>query len=199
MDYDAWLVDLDGTLYRGRPLRVLMAVELLVHGWAVVNPLRVFRRHHELLRAENYDGPLAPYEEQVDRAARELGCPPAQLRAIVERWMIHRPTRWIRVFRRRQLLRELRAFRSAGGKLALVSDYPARAKLEALCAGDLFDCVVANGEPGGAARLKPHPSGFLAAAAALSTPPERCLVVGDRDDADGAAARAAGMAFRRVS
>jgi HAD superfamily hydrolase (TIGR01509 family) len=58
--------------------------------------------------------------------------------------------------------------------------------------------VVASGENGGPTRLKPHPDGMLRAARALGVEPSRCLVIGDRDDADGAAARAAGMAFRRV-
>jgi beta-phosphoglucomutase-like phosphatase (HAD superfamily) len=39
---------------------------------------------------------------------------------------------------------------------------------------------------------------MLRAAAALEVEPSACLVIGDRDDADGEAARAAGMAFRRI-
>ncbi|HMJ15422.1 MAG TPA: HAD-IA family hydrolase, partial [Polyangiaceae bacterium] len=62
----------------------------------------------------------------------------------------------------------------------------------------LFDTVVASGEPDGPRRLKPHPDGYLAAAQRLGVPAERCLVIGDRQDADGAAATAAGMQFRWV-
>ena len=71
-------------------------------------------------------------------------------------------------------------------------------KLDALGAGDLFDCVVASGEPGGPELLKPHPDGMLKAARALGELPEACLVIGDRTDADGEAARRAGMAFRLI-
>ncbi|HEV8245640.1 MAG TPA: HAD family hydrolase, partial [Polyangiaceae bacterium] len=77
-----------------------------------------------------------------------------------------------------------------------VSDYPAQRKLAALGTPELFDVVVASGEPGGPRRLKPHPEGFLRAAEALGVAPARCLVIGDREDADGLAARAAGMGFR---
>jgi HAD superfamily hydrolase (TIGR01549 family) len=112
--------------------------------------------------------------------------------------MIERPGRWLAAFRRRALLAEIEAFRSAGGRTALVSDYPARRKLEALGASALFDAVVASGEPGGPRRLKPHPDGYLRAAELLEVEPVSCLVIGDRDDADGEAARAAGMAFRRI-
>ena len=63
---------------------------------------------------------------------------------------------------------------------------------------ELFDVVVASGEPGGPSRLKPHPGGMLKAADALGVAPRDCLVIGDREDADGVAAQAAGMAFRLV-
>ena len=96
------------------------------------------------------------------------------------------------------MMEEIAKFRALGGKTALVSDYPARQKLRALRAEGHFDVVIANGEAGGPERLKPHPDGYLLAAAQLGVPPEQCLVIGDRDDADGAAARHAKMAFRLI-
>jgi HAD superfamily hydrolase (TIGR01509 family) len=80
----------------------------------------------------------------------------------------------------------------------LVSDYPALKKLHALGHANLFDTVVASGEAEGPRRLKPHPDGYLAAASRLGIEPEHCLVIGDRIDADGKAAEAAGMQFRLV-
>ena len=88
--------------------------------------------------------------------------------------------------------------RSEGVRTALVSDYPASEKLGCMGVEHLFDTVVANGEPGGATRLKPDPQCLLLAASRLGIEPHRCLVIGDRDDADGMAASAAGMAFYRV-
>ena len=80
----------------------------------------------------------------------------------------------------------------------VVSDYPARKKLSALGVTDLFDAIVASGEPGGPVALKPDPRGYLLAAEQVGIPAAECLVIGDRDDADGEAARRAGMQFRRV-
>jgi beta-phosphoglucomutase-like phosphatase (HAD superfamily) len=116
----------------------------------------------------------------------------------VETWMIERPGKWLRWFRRRRLLAAIAAFRGGGGRTALVSDYPARKKLARMEVAHLFDAVVANGEPGEAGRLKPDPAGFLAAAQRLGVAPAACLVIGDRDDADGAAARRAGMDYQAV-
>jgi HAD superfamily hydrolase (TIGR01549 family) len=197
MDHDAWLVDLDGTLYHPLPVKAALAAELALAGWDAIGTLRRFRHEHERLREDPPDG-MDPYTTQLERTARVLGSDTESVRAHVTEWMHERPGRWIRLFRRRGLLDEIRSFRARGGRTALVTDYPARAKLEALGAAEFFETIVSSGEPGGPTRLKPHPEGYLLAANALRVAPERCLVIGDRDDADGAAARAAKMAFRLV-
>jgi FMN phosphatase YigB (HAD superfamily) len=195
---DAWLVDLDGTLYHARPVKLAMAAELALGGWSALAVLRRFRQEHERLRRELVDPVPSPYALQLDRTAEALGRPRAEVEQLIEKWMIERPGKWLRRARRSGLLSEIADYRRGGGRTALVSDYPAKRKLAALGADTLFDVVVANGEPGGPGRLKPWPDGLLQAAAELGVPAERCLVLGDRDDADGAAARAAKMGFRRV-
>jgi HAD superfamily hydrolase (TIGR01549 family) len=202
--YDAWLVDLDGTLYTARWVRLAMAMELAIFGWSAVATLRRFRHEHEALRDELIAGSAlaasyaSPFAAQVSRTAVALAVPPEQVEAIVRAWMIDRPQKWIRRFRRSSLLAELRDFRARGGRTALVSDYPAQKKIQALGTGDLFEVIVASGEEQSPRNLKPDPEGYLHAAELLQVEPSRCLVIGDRDDADGAAARAAKMDFRLV-
>ncbi len=196
--YRAWLVDLDGTLYRASWVRLAMTAELLAGGGRSVRVLRVFRQEHERLRAELVKPVSSPYEEQLRRAAERLGRDVSEVRRVVDYWMVCRPGKWLRLFRRRRLLAEIAGFRQQGGRTAVVSDYPAAQKLAALGAASLFDVVVANGESGGPNRLKPWPDGYLLAAERLGMAAEECLVVGDRQDADGEAARRAGMAFRRI-
>lgn len=198
MSARAWLVDLDGTLYTARWVKLAMAAELALGGWGAVSTLRRFRREHELLRDELDQDVESPFSLQVERTAAALSVDRVLVERHVTEWMIERPQKWIRRFKRQGLLDEISSFRAAGGKTALVSDYPASAKLAALEASGLFDSVVASGEAGGPRRLKPHPDGYLEAARRLNVPPNECLVIGDREDADGAAARAAGMAFRKV-
>jgi HAD superfamily hydrolase (TIGR01549 family) len=196
--YDAWLVDLDGTLYWPLGVRLAMAAELALFGLHKAARLRHFRHEHERLRADPNAPEGDPFREQLERAAKGLRLSAAELEVDVRNWMVERPARYLRWFRRKPLLAEIAAFRAAGGRTALVSDYPARRKLDALGVRDLFEVVVASGEPDGPRRLKPNPDGYLRAGRALGVAPELCLVVGDRDDADGAAARAGGMAFRRI-
>lgn len=193
----AWLVDLDGTLYHARYLKLAMAVELGLLGVWNVPVLRRFRHEHEQLRLDQTisDG---PYATQLERTAKATGCTLAEIERITSTWMIERPRKWVRLFRRRSLISALERYRALGGRCALVSDYPATRKLDALGCGHLFDVVVANGEAGGPPALKPRPDGYLRAAESLGVPPARCLVIGDRPDADGEAARAAGMEFFRI-
>lgn len=199
----AWLVDLDGTLYTPLWVKFGMAAELGLLGAVHARSLRQFRHAHEELREAFRDDPTltlstSPFDEQLRRAAEKLGTDVERLRALVSSWMIERPGKWLRLARRASLLKEIADFHAAGGRTALVSDYPASAKLRALGASELFDVVVANGEHAELRHLKPRPEGFLLAARTLGVEPGACLVIGDRDDADGAAARAAGMDFRLV-
>lgn len=194
----AWLVDLDGTLYRAAPLKALMAAELITSGWGAVSVLRAFRRQHEHLRHHPQDCAGDPFVTQLRRTAQQLNVSQQEVAGVVQRWMFERPGKWLGLCARRSLLTAIAAHRSSGGRTALVSDYPAQVKLRALGADHLFDAVVAAGEPGGPAYLKPSPAGYRLAAQALGVSTGDCLVLGDRLDADGAAAGAAGMAFHLV-
>lgn len=196
--HDAWLIDLDGTLYLPSPVKWAMAGELLLLGLGSVPILRQFRSQHEQLRSQGGQCDPSPFEEQIRRTAESAHMDIVQVQQIVDDWMFRRPCKWLPRFRRESLLNEIKAFRDEGGRTALVSDYPAQVKLAAMGVATLFDRVIANGEPGGPKRMKPSPEGLLLAATSLEAEPKRCLVIGDRQDADGAAAAQAGMEFRLV-
>jgi FMN phosphatase YigB (HAD superfamily) len=196
-NFAAWLIDLDGTLYWQLPVRLAMACELALFGSGDLRLVARFRREQEALRRGG-PTPGCPYQTQLERTARALGREATAIAGTISRWMEERPGKWLRLCRRRRLLQQVAAFQQAGGRTALVSDYPARQKLAALQSENLFDIVVACGEPDGPTELKPSPQGYLLAAQRLGVEPSRCLVIGDRDDADGEAARRAGMDFWQV-
>ena len=181
-----------------------MAAELAIFGWSALPTLRRFRHEHERLREDEQAGVAlaveygSPFAAQLARTASALKRPVGDVERVVQEWMFERPCKWMGRFLRRGLIAEIRDFRARGGKTALVSDYPASRKIEAIGLRSLFDVVVANGEDEGPKRLKPDPEGYLRAAARLKVEPARCLIIGDRDDADGGAARAGNMAFRLV-
>jgi FMN phosphatase YigB (HAD superfamily) len=158
--YSAWLVDLDGTLYRQLPVKLAMTAELMLFGWSSIQTLRTFRQAHESLRhLEVVAMELSPFERQLDHSASLLGRPRHDVERTVREWMFERPLKWVARSKRQALLEALAAYRAAGGKTALVSDYPASGKLSALGAVSLFDVVVSSGEPGGPSPVKPHPEG----------------------------------------
>lgn len=84
--------------------------------------------------------------------------------------------------------------REAGFLLGSASnnDDALEAQLASVGVRDLFGALKDSGREGVA---KPDPELLLRAARELSVPPAHCLYVGDVDRVDGAAARAAGMAF----
>jgi len=199
----AWLIDLDGTLYSPKPVQLAMAAELLLSGPHRISLLQAFRRHHESLRHElglssDLEFLPSPFDEQLRRTADKEGVDVKVLRQLVNGWMMARPGKWLRLSRRRRLLSAIGEFRMRGGKTAIVSDYPAEQKLAALGCRQLFDLVVSNGEHPRLTRLKPAPDGMQIAADELGVLASECLVIGDREDADGAAARAAGMSFHLI-
>jgi HAD superfamily hydrolase (TIGR01509 family) len=175
-----------------------MGMELVLAGPRRAALIRHFRLQHEAVREREIPADSTPFDAQLLLAAEAARAPVDVMRKAVETLMFERPARYLRLFRRTRLLGEISAFRARGGRTAIISDYPAEGKLVAMNVRDLFDIVVANGDLESPRRMKPDPDGMLRAAALLRVPPDRCLVIGDRDDADGGAARAAGMGFRKV-
>jgi HAD superfamily hydrolase (TIGR01509 family) len=197
-DFAAWLIDLDGTLYRQKPVRAVMALQVALQGRSVVPVIQEFRREHERLHHVSLPAGANPFELQIERTADRLCVDSEDVQEIIEQWMFVRPLPWLRLFRRRQLLGQIAKFRARGGKTAVVSDYPASRKLAAMGIAGQFELVVAAGEPDGPHQLKPSPAGYLLAASTLGVGPDECLVIGDRADVDGEAARRAGMHYWQV-
>src|SRR5690606_10259497 len=102
--FDAWLVDLDGTLYRPRPLKLMMALSVVLLGWRHIRLLRRFRHEHEALREHLTEPVDSPYEIQIARTASALDLSVAEVQRVVTRWMVERPGPFIAWFRRRALL-----------------------------------------------------------------------------------------------
>ncbi len=180
-----------------------MALELMLFGWTALATIRAFRKAHEELRDEaERDETLSfspsPFDEQIRRAAIHCGSNEKRVRRLVNIWMFQRPGKWLRLSLRKELIREIEAYRAAGGKTALVTDYPAQVKLKSMGLEHLFDQVVASGETPQLERLKPAPDSIQLALKHANLQAEDALMIGDRLDADGAAAQAAGVAFRQV-
>ncbi len=194
--------DVDGTLYHQGLLRACMAVELTASVLTLSNgrrrealtvwrQLAVFRRSREALKGIAA-GPESLERLQYEQPAQQLGCPPLELESVVTEWMQVRPLRYLSYCRRRGLIGFLQRLVERGCRVAVLSDYPAVAKLKALGI-EGYVHVALSATDAGVNALKPHPRGFLRVCEAMGLRPADVLYVGDRADVDLVGARSAGM------
>jgi HAD superfamily hydrolase (TIGR01549 family) len=192
---DGVIFDIDGTLFDHLALRRPMMVQLLASVLTLRLPprdlraLQLFRRERDRLAFQEADH---IGRRQYEVVAQKLGRSAAEIEAIADHWMCRRPLAFVSRYAFPGTSDLMQALRRRGLRLGVFSDYPADAKLRALGLEVEVACDAAQPEIG---RLKPHPEGFLHVARALGVEPPRCLVIGDRDDRDGAAALRGGFPF----
>ncbi|AEG94928.1 HAD family hydrolase [Ramlibacter tataouinensis] len=189
---DLVVFDVDGTLYDQRRLRLAMLRRLLGHtlrtrSLQTLRVLRSFRRVREQLGEEAGVNFLV---EQYSRTARLHGCAPEQVERLATDWMETRPLDLLAAARYPHVDAVFAGLRAAGKQVAVFSDYPAVAKLQAL---GLAAQPVVSACDAAVARLKPDPTGLLAILRATGVAPSRTLMVGDRFDRDAAVADRAGV------
>ncbi len=190
----ALVFDVDGTLYRpGRVKRGMLKRLVRAHltqPRALLRTLRglqAYRKTHERLRGREGEGGGFLGEVQLSCAADLSGLDRELLAGLVERWMEREPLDLVAAARRPGLVKLLERARERGLSLGVYSDYPARAKLEALQVAPFFEAVVCAQDPE-VGKLKPDPRGIRRALALLGADPEGALYVGDRVGIDDAAA-----------
>jgi putative hydrolase of the HAD superfamily len=191
----AVVFDVDGTLYDQHGMRLRMARELALRCLARPATLRdariltTFRR----LREELAEGEATGIGRlQYDRTAERLGLPVDRIEAVVEEWILRRPLRHAAACRRAGVRRLFAELRGGGHGIGVWSDYPAAGKLAAM--GLTADAVVCATDPE-VDRLKPRPEGLTRLLGILGVGPAEALVIGDRDERDGEAARRAGCPY----
>jgi HAD superfamily hydrolase (TIGR01549 family) len=196
----AVLLDVDGTLYHQRHLRLLIALELCTlplttlsirsayHTWRSIRHLRCVRE--ELRSWGESTGCLARL--QYAEAAKQTQDQPAAVENAVSEWLYKRPLKYLRLCRHPGIEAFLSFLEHRGLQVGVFSDYPAIDKLKALGLFDRIPVVLCATDPEINA-FKPHPKGFLRACAIWGVPPEEVLYVGDRPEVDAAGAAAAGM------
>lgn len=195
------LFDLDGTLYRAKPLRKKMLVEL---GLATLRGglgrrsrrrlkvIKAYRHALEELRHNEEAAPQGWRDAQYERAAELASVDPQTVRDVTAEWMEARPLKHLPPCGRPHLRETLIALADAGLALGVFSDYPVQAKLEALGIADLLPVQLHAGMDG-VPRPKPHPDGLLRGCELLGLEPPACVYVGDRPEVDAVSAQAAGF------
>jgi len=184
--------DVDGTLYDQRAMRSRMLRELMINTAetrSLVTPrvLRNYRRAREAVaRLEVPD-----FEESlIARSAKLSRVGPDTVRTIVKEWIERRPIAHIRACRYPYISELFAALSRNEKRIGIFSDYPASDKLRGM---DLSaDYVVAAGDAS-VGILKPHPKGLRFLMDLSGVGPSETIMIGDRIEKDGEAARRAGV------
>lgn len=196
MNYKAVIFDLDGTLYDNSVLKLLVPIYNAGHLRLVLaeraarksmagewtgTPQEVFKRLFDTISSSTDTNPQA-----IGQWYRESYMP-SMIKA-VERFCHKRS--WVDGV--------LAGLKRQGCRTACFSDYDfVEQKLRALRIDpSSFDLIIDAAQAGG---LKPCKESFAAVAAGLGVAAADTLVVGDREDTDGAGAASAGMHFLNVS
>lgn len=193
----AVVFDVDGTLYDQRSMRRRMATALLFHclrhpgDVGLLRTVQAFRQIREELGVEEV-GDVATL--QYTRPAERLKVPPQNVRRVAEHWLGERPLAHLPACRAPGIDKLFEALQATDRRIAIFSDYSIEDKLEAL--GLRADLCVSALDPD-VDRLKPNARGLERILERLELPAEACVMIGDRDDRDGEAARRVGMPYLR--
>lgn len=190
------LFDVDGTLYHQFPVRLVMCCQLLLHLYTPVKLYKMikiiysYRKAQEELRHNR--NVHANSTSQIDRTVEKTGESHFFVREITEEWFEKKPLPFLKFFRRKGIVPVLDYLQGRDVKLGVYSDYPARAKLQALGLRKYFSTVISASDEE-VVGFKPISNGFFIASLKMGLKPEEILYVGDRVAVDGAGAMAAGM------
>jgi FMN phosphatase YigB (HAD superfamily) len=180
--------DVDGTLYRQRPLRMKIARDLAAYtirnrDLKVVSVLTKYRR----IREQMGDEQIVDFDQLlVAKTAAASVCSEEFVRAVVSEWMEVRPLSYLARCLYPKVPELFEGLRSRGKIIGVLSDYPAKAKLAAM--GLTANHVVSAGDEG-VGVLKPHARGLELLMAAGKATADETIVIGDRVDRDGLVAK----------
>ncbi len=115
-----------------------------------------------------------------------------KVRKIVCEWMENKPLNSLAKFRFPDLLPFMNWLLKNKIEIAYFSDYPTKKKLAALEVPSGLTVCATDAEVN---KLKPDPQGLKIITQKLNLDPGDCLMIGNRDDRDGEAARRIGMPY----
>jgi HAD superfamily hydrolase (TIGR01549 family) len=182
--------DVDGTLYKQRPLRLMMGRDMLVHtvakfDWNAIRVISAYRRIKERLAVEE----VVDFERVlVAETAKATSTSTETVHEMVSEWIETRPLRYLKSCLFSGVPQLFAGLQRAGKKIGIFSDYPATEKLAAMELAAHH--VVAASDVG---MLKPHARGLESLMAAARVAAQETLFIGDRADRDGVAGQRAGV------
>ncbi len=194
------ILDVDGTLYSQRKLRVYMGKEIIFsfiqYPLITIREIRImlsFRKYREALRGETW-GHGYLNKKQYEVVAQHMKVKEEEVRRVVGKWIYILPLGYLSRCKYVGVENFIGLCKDRGKKIAVFSDYPSREKLVALGLWDLVDTVVSSTDQDVNA-FKPCGRGLIKILDIFGIAPEDALYIGDRIDTDYGASNYAGVDF----
>jgi len=193
-DIQLVVFDVDGTLYNQKKLRIRMMLELLKQtflapDFAIFSIIKHYRDIREALGDEEVDDFEAILLAQTSQLT---GYSEDKIKGVIHDWIETKPLPFLLDCRFDGLLALFSAIKKQGKIIGILSDYKAVEKLKAL--GLTADLIVSAGDDA-VKILKPHPKGLQYIMLQAGVDASETILIGDRDERDGMAARRAGTHY----
>lgn len=181
--------DVDGTLYDIRSMRKAMFRELLVSlllKRISIQEIRILYNYRKTLenlrqRFKLTDQSLSGFHAR--EVSEKVSCPSEMVDKTVNRWMIDVPCSKIHDFIWPNTKDTLIKLKEKGYCLAVLSDYPAKEKVEAMGLNNIFE-VILSCQDQGSSGYKPDTNGFENIVKYFGAKPCECVYIGDSYEKD---------------
>ncbi len=207
--YQLIILDLDGTLYYQKPVRLFMGMELALgmlvsksvrKQVGIIRKVRNIREDWEdICAAEKLhvsDQSLDLERAQFHYVAQLLGCSLEEVEEAISYWMDERPLKYVSFFRDRNLCEKIQQWRDQGVVVAVYSDNLIKGKTKALSVTLDYEFSAYDQ---GIGCMKPNPKGITHILQVCQIKPEDAIMIGDRMEKDGEAAQGAGIDYLILS
>lgn len=195
-EYKLVIWDLDGTLYFQQEFRVKMIMVLLQK--LVLKPSKwkeaiVILKYRKL--REHWDASDSGEDMEMRQYAitgQSCGMSAEEVKRIIIRWMMKEPLSYLYFYRDEKAVELINKLRKLGIINVVYSDYPTKDKLKALDI-QVEDSFAAADEVIGC--MKPNPKGIEFIVDKYMIDKKDTIMIGDRMEKDGEAAKAAGVDY----
>lgn len=188
----AYIFDLDGTLYSQKKMHIMMAEELIRYYAIHLNRIKdiyyiwKFRklreyRDNKQISINELIGKMSSSEDKIKN-----------IYGVIDRWMFKEPLKLTKSCAYEEVINYIRKEKDRGKIIVIYSDYPVKDKLDAL--GICADMEVCS-EDDNIKELKPSSKAINYIMDRLNADASSVVYVGDRDEKDGESARLSGVVY----
>lgn len=197
--YKAIIIDMDGTLYYQKPVRICMAMELFLYYLLHFNKIKelfILKKYREIREKESSYKDLNFINNQYEIIAKKFNVNSEYVDKIVKFWMYEKPLKYIFKYADKKLLEAINKLKNNKIEIIIYSDYPVKQKLEVL---DLNVNYTFSANDKEILCLKPNPKAIKSIMKRINLIPKDVLFLGDRYEKDGKSAQNVGMDYYILS